>query len=104
MTVTLSLLALLVAVAAAVRSTWSPCGLSMLSTITPFGERAKGHRYAATSAWFVVGAVAGGLTLGALMAAGAVLVHLLGPTATAVGVTGLAVPGALVEIRATAHL
>ena len=90
MTLTLFLLAFLVAVAAAVRSTWSPCGLSMLSTITPFGERAKGHRYAATSAWFVVGAVAGGLTLGALMAAGAVLVHLLGPTATAVGVTGLA--------------
>ena len=42
-----------VAVAAAVRSTWSPCGLSMLSTITPFGERAKGHSYRATAAWFV---------------------------------------------------
>ncbi len=38
-----------------VRSTWSPCGLSMLSTITPFGERAKGHRYAATATWFVLG-------------------------------------------------
>jgi MFS family permease len=57
-----------VAVAAAVRSTWSPCGLSMLSTITPFGERSRGHRYAVTASWFVAGAVLGGLTLGGLAA------------------------------------
>ena len=55
---------LVCAVLAAARSTWSPCGLSMLSTITPFGERARGHRYGATAAWFIAGAVAGGLTLG----------------------------------------
>ena len=61
----LVVLALLVAVAAAVRSTWSPCGLSMLSTITPFGERAKGHRYGATATWFILGATVGGLALGA---------------------------------------
>jgi hypothetical protein len=36
----------------------------MLSTITPFGERSRGHRYRATAAWFVAGGVAGGLTLG----------------------------------------
>lgn len=59
----------LVAVAAAARSTWSPCGLSMLSTITPFGERARGHRFAVTAGWFVAGAAAGGATLGALAAA-----------------------------------
>lgn len=58
-------LAAVVAVAAAVRSTWSPCGLSMLSTITPIGERGRNHRYGATAAWFIAGAVAGGLTLGA---------------------------------------
>lgn len=58
------LLALLVAGAAAVRSTWSPCGLSMLSTITPMAERARGHRYGVTATWFVVGAVLGGATLG----------------------------------------
>jgi len=57
-----------VAVAAAVRSTWSPCGLSMLSTITPFGERARGHRYGVTAAWFVVGSTLGGATLGAVAA------------------------------------
>ena len=31
--------AALVAVVAALRSLWSPCGLSMLSTITPLAER-----------------------------------------------------------------
>lgn len=58
-------LAAVVAVAAAMRSTWSPCGLSMLSTITPIGERGRNHRYGVTAAWFVAGAVLGGLTLGA---------------------------------------
>ncbi|HMC38044.1 MAG TPA: hypothetical protein VKI19_00180 [Acidimicrobiales bacterium] len=57
-----------VAVAAAARSTWSPCGLSMLSSITPFAERARGHRYTATAAWFVLGATAGGAVLGAAAA------------------------------------
>jgi hypothetical protein len=55
---------LVVAVAAAVRSTWSPCGLSMLSSITPFAERGRGHRYGATAGWFVAGATLGGATLG----------------------------------------
>lgn len=58
-------LASVVAVAAAVRSTWSPCGLSMLSTITPIGERGRNHRYAGTATWFILGAVLGGATLGA---------------------------------------
>ena len=41
----LLILAIATACGAAVRSTWSPCGLSMLSTITPLTERARGHRY-----------------------------------------------------------
>lgn len=71
--VLLVLLALVVAAAAAARSTWSPCGLSMLSTITPMAERSRGHRYGVTATWFVVGAGLGGLTLGggaALLALG----------------------------------
>jgi len=67
------------ALAAAARSTWSPCGLSMLSSITPISERAKGHRYPATCVWFVAGSVVGGATLGA----GAALLAL------AVGAAGL---------------
>ncbi len=72
--VVLFAVAAVVAVAAAVRSTWSPCGLSMLSSITPISERAKSHRYYATCAWFVVGAVVGGVTLGLLSAALAAVV------------------------------
>jgi MFS family permease len=74
MTALLVALTCLIAVAAAIRSTWSPCGLSMLSTITPMGERGRNHRYYSTAGWFVLGAVLGGATLGlgmALLAVGA---------------------------------
>ncbi len=70
-----------VAMAAAARSTWSPCGLSMLSTITPLGERGRGQRYRSVAAWFVAGGVLGGLTLGAVMAGLAAVVHGLAPPA-----------------------
>ena len=73
MTPLLVSLASVVAVAAALRSTWSPCGLSMLSTITPIGERGRNNSYAASATWFILGAVLGGATLGAgaaLLAAG----------------------------------
>ena len=75
-------LAAVVAVSAAVRSTWSPCGLSMLSTITPMAERSRGRNWYTTAAWFVVGAVLGGATLGLLAAALAALVGLLSLTTT----------------------
>jgi hypothetical protein len=74
---------LVVAVAAAVRSTWSPCGLSMLSQITPIAERGRGHRFGPTAAWFVVGAVLGGLTLGVAAAIAAAATHAVGLGATA---------------------
>lgn len=82
-------LAALTAVAAAARSTWSPCGLSMLSTITPMAERSRGRRWGLTAAWFVLGAVLGGATLGLLAAAGAALIGALGLSSTAaLGVAG----------------
>jgi len=101
-TTTFALCALLVGTAAAVRSTWSPCGLSMLSTITPVAEQAKGHRYAATCAWFAVGATLGGLALGGLAALGALLVGYGAPTTTVAACTGLAV--ALVALVSDAGL
>jgi len=61
MTIWFVCIAAAVAVVAAVRSTWSPCGLSMLATITPLAERARGHRYGVTVTWFVLGSVLGGL-------------------------------------------
>ena len=66
------------ALCAAVRGIYSPCGLSMLSTITPLAERARGRRYGTTAAWFVAGGLLGGLALGALAAAGALVVGALG--------------------------
>ncbi len=95
----LVILALVVAAAAAVRSTWSPCGLSMLSTITPMAERARGHRYGVTATWFVVGAALGGATLGlgaGLLAAGTSALDL--STTGALGIAAvLAAAAALVD-------
>ncbi|HEY1652788.1 MAG TPA: hypothetical protein VGG09_12960 [Acidimicrobiales bacterium] len=68
MTILLALAAGVIALVAAVRSTWSPCGLSMLATITPLAEQGRGHRYQATARWFVVGSLIGGAFLGAGMA------------------------------------
>jgi len=75
-------LAAIVAIATAIRSIWSPCGLSMLSTITPMAEAGRGHSFRSTSVWFVAGSVAGGLTLGGLMAGIALLVAGLEATST----------------------
>src|SRR4051794_41812 len=63
--------ALVIAVVAAARGSWSPCGLSMVSAINPISERARGYRYPVTALWYVAGAVAGGAVLGGVAAAGA---------------------------------
>jgi hypothetical protein len=68
MTASLILAAVVVTVMAAVRSTWSPCGLSMLASITPLSEAGRGHRYRTTATWFVVGSTVGGAMLGLLVA------------------------------------
>jgi hypothetical protein len=81
------MVAVIVAIAGALRSTWSPCGLSMLSTITPIGERGRGRRYGVTAAWFIAGSALGGLCLGAciaLLSAGIGALHLSPMTLAAV--------------------
>jgi len=90
MTTLLGALAAVVAIGAAVRSTWSPCGLSMLSTLTPLGEAGRGRRYGPTAAWFVIGALSGGLTLGLVMAGLAALVAAVHISAAVAGSLGLA--------------
>jgi hypothetical protein len=80
MTTLLTVAAAVVAVVAAARSTWSPCGVSMLATVTPLAERGRGHRYRATAAWFIAGGTAGGASLGLAMAALAVGVRAAAPT------------------------
>jgi hypothetical protein len=51
----------------------------MLSTLTPFAERARGHAYGLTAAFYVVGAVFGGLSLGVGLAAAGLLVKWTAP-------------------------
>lgn len=63
-----------VAAIAAIRGLWSPCGLSMLSSLNPVSERARGNRFWITAGWYVLGAVAGGAGLGSICASGAWLV------------------------------
>jgi hypothetical protein len=74
----LTSLAVMVAAVAAVRGTWSPCGVSMLSSITPPTESGRGNRYVLTVIWFIVGTILGGMTLGVFAASGALLVSTLG--------------------------
>lgn len=96
MTTLLIALAAITAVGSAIRSTWSPCGLSMLSTITPLAETSRGRRWGTTAAWFVLGAVLGGATLGlgaALLALGVGALDL--SIAAAVGVGTVLAAGAV---------
>lgn len=80
--------ALPVAVVAAVRGIWSPCGLSMLSSITPMTEAGRGNRFGRTAAWFLAGSVLGGLSIGLLAGLVALLIGLLPLTAVAVAGIG----------------
>jgi hypothetical protein len=96
--VLIAVLAGVVAVAAAIRSTWSPCGQSMLSTITPLGEQGRGNRFRTTAIWFILGATLGGATLGLGAAALAAVIGALGGSTS----TALAVGGVLAIVTAAA--
>ena len=88
-----------VALAAAARSTWSPCGLSMLSQITPMAEAGRGQKFARTAGWFIAGSVLGGVTLGGATAVAAIALGAAGmghDTAFAL-VTGCAFTAAAVD-------
>jgi hypothetical protein len=75
--------AAVVAVAAGIRSTWSPCGVSMLATVTPLAEHGRGHRYRSTAIWFIAGGTLGGATLGLAMAGLALGVRAASPSTAA---------------------
>jgi hypothetical protein len=57
----------LVAILGALRATWSPCGQSMLASLTPLGERSRGSSWPVTATAFAVGAVGGGALRGAAL-------------------------------------
>lgn len=91
-----------IAVVAGVRGAWSPCGISMLSSITPLAERGRGHHYRSTATWFLTGAVVGGLSLGAVTAALAAAVGAAGLSATTLLVLGTT--AALLAAASDAHV
>lgn len=103
MALLLIILGAVLAIAVAVRSTWSPCGVSMLSTLTPMSERARGHRYWATAVWYSLGGLVGGLVMGAAVAPVAALVGLLQPQPLVVGgvVAFVAVVAMTTDLRIT---
>lgn len=78
------LLAVITAVVAAARGMWSPCGLSMLSSLNPVSESARGNRFWLTAMWYFAGAVVGGAVLGAGCAVAAFGVGRLGLSASVV--------------------
>jgi hypothetical protein len=90
MTALVTATAVVVAVLAAVRSTWSPCGVSMLATVTPLAEQGRGHRYRATATWFIVGGTVGGATLGLLMGALALGIRAADPSTAVVAAVACA--------------
>ena len=83
--------AAVIAVAAGIRSTWSPCGVSMLATVTPLAEQGRGHRYRRTAAWFIAGGTLGGATLGLLMAGLALGVRAASPSTVALAIVACVV-------------
>ncbi len=82
-----------------VRASWSsPCGESMITTVHPLAEGARGRRWVATAVWFVVATLVTSTLLGATLSwlgsmmsvgvGGAVLVSLILVIAAAVDLGG----------------
>ena len=91
-----------VTVMAALRGTWSPCGLSMISSMNPMAERSRGHRFSFTAAWFFGGSLLGGALLGAGCAA---LAAVLGPiVSTGTTPVVVAVIGCLIAVAGDLHI
>src|SRR3954447_6224670 len=71
----------------------------MLSSITPFGERGRHNRFAVTASFFVAGAIAGGVALGALAGLLGVVVVPDRPAWILAVVAVLALAGAVLDAR-----
>jgi hypothetical protein len=92
----------LVAIHGAVRALWSPCGQSMLASLTPIAERARGSSWRVTVSAFALGATGAGALGGVLF--GAVGAALPGsswrpPALVAVLVAALAIDGTSLRRR-----
>lgn len=72
------LIGVIVALGAAVRGNWSPCGESLQAQLHPMGEAGRGNRWGLTIGFFAIGSALAGGVLGALSAALGSLVFLGG--------------------------
>jgi cytochrome c biogenesis protein CcdA len=70
----------------------------MLSSITPLGERGRHNRFGTTATAFVIGAVAGGTTLGALCGWLGSFLPERSSAVDALAVVALAVAGAVLDV------
>jgi MFS family permease len=59
-----AIVACLLAAVGAMRATWSPCGQSMLASLTPVGERSRGFSWRVTATAYAIGATGGGALTG----------------------------------------
>lgn len=96
------LAALLLAAIAGLRGLWSPCGLSVLTSLNPMAERSRGHRFWSSATYYVAGALIGGALLGCACAVGAAAVGLLSAGSTLR--LGLAAAAALIGFASDARL
>jgi MFS family permease len=91
-----------VAILGALRAAFSPCGQSMLASLTPYAEQARGSSWTATAIAFSVGAVCAGALGGLLWATVGSLLPGGGwrlPAAAAVLVAALVVDGTPLRTR-----
>ena len=65
----LTLIGCLLACVGALRAAWSPCGLSMLSSLTPAGERSRGFSWRVTASAYATGAIGAATLTGAALGA-----------------------------------
>ena len=63
----LVLIGCLLAIIGALRAAWSPCGQSMLASLTPVGERSRGFSWRVTATAYAVGATGGGALTGVVL-------------------------------------
>ena len=80
-------IALIIAIGAAVRGNWSPCGESLQAQIHPLGEQSRGNTWAVTvGAFTIASALAGGIVTGLMGWVGSIWTF---DTTTALMATGL---------------
>ena len=87
-------IALILALSAAIRGNWSPCGESLQAQLHPLGERSRGNVWGVTILFFTLGSAAAGSALGVTASVlGAAILSDLAPSLTLALASALALLG-----------